>query len=429
MVRISRAFWGACVVFCMAAGAGVHVAAAHADPGGDTAVAVDAPRTATAEGTVVQIISPGVSVRALIAAGKLDEALQRLDDQLFVNPSDDEVRLQRARILYWKGRNRAALEAAEEVLQRHPADVEVMELVAQIRLAQGKVSASLEMYQAMQALGDNRPEIRQRIIDLLLQLEDMPGLELALARGGALSDEQELALARLLYPWSVDAGGGLTLYNDQVWPRFDGGLGRRVNKSLTLVGGASVEQRARLAWSPRLEAYFGAGRVGAMLHVSGSPSEAFLPKIDLRGDLSVGLTDGVSLGLWLRYAVYAPADVTPVNSITIGPNVSVTVGRWTLTPGYLLMLLDPGGTAHTAMLKVRMQASARTAWFTWCYFGTDPNFVDRQSARPTLGFTGLLGVDHWFTGQFGLRASVSRIQPLGNYNAFTEFALGLRGRL
>ncbi len=394
------------------------------------------PRPASPEPgtTSVEVTPAGPSVRELVRAGRLDDALRLVDQQLAVNPGDDELRVQRARLLYWKGLWNTALQEAETVLQRHPADIEVLELVGQIRLALGDVGKALECYMGMQAVGDNRPEIHQRVIDLLLVLEDLPGLEAALLRGGRLTDEQEQSRARIAYPWSVDGGLGATLYNGNLWPRLDVGAGRRVHKQATLVGGLLVEQRtqgatSRVAWSPRAEVYATSGRFAAMVHASGSPSRAFLPLVDARADVSVALNDAVGMGLWLRYAVYAPLDATSVSSLTIAPNLPIQIGRLNVTPGYIAVLLWPGDIAQSLMVKLRFQATARAGWFTWFYAGDDPNFIDRQSAKPARGLTALLGVEHWFNGRIGLRAAATRIQPFGNFNPFTEFSLGVRGRL
>ncbi|MBM4344189.1 MAG: tetratricopeptide repeat protein [Deltaproteobacteria bacterium] len=394
------------------------------------------PRPAGPEaGTATVEVAPaGPSVRELVRAGRIDDALRLVDQQLALHPGDDELRVQRARLLYWKGQWATALQEAETVLQRHPADIEVLELVAQVRLALGDVAKALECYMGMQAVGDNRPEIHQRVLDLLLVLKDLPGLEAALLRGGRLTDEQELARARIAHPWSVDGGLGATLYNGNVWPRLDLGVGRRVHKQATLVGGVQVEQRtqgayARVAWAPRAELYASAGRFSAMVHASGSPSRAFLPLVDARADVAVAINDSVGLGLWVRYAVYAPLDATPVSSLTLGPNLPIHIGRLTLTPGYVAVLLWPGAVAQSAMIKLRFEATARTAWFTWFYAGDDPNFIDRQSARPARGLTALVGVEHWFSGRVGMRLSATRIQPFGNFNPFTEVSLGVRGRL
>lgn len=394
------------------------------------------PRPASAEPgtTTVEVTPAGPSVRELVRQGRLDDALRLVEQQLAVNPGDDELRVQRARLLYWKGLWNTALQEAETVLQRHPADIEVLELVGQIRLALGDVAKALECYMGMEAVGDNRPEIHQRVIDLLLVLEDLPGLEAALLRGGRLSDEQEQTLARIAYPWTVDGGLGATLYNGNLWPRLDVGAGRRVAKQTTLVGGMLVEQRtqggtSKVAWAPRAELYATTGRLSAMVHASGSPSRAFLPLVDARADLSVAINETVGLGLWLRYAVYAPLDATAVSSLTIGPNLPINLGRLNLTPGYIAVLLWPGDIAQSLMVKLRFQATARTAWFTWFYAGDDPNFIDRQSAKPARGLTALAGFEHWFNGRVGLRLSATRIQPFGNFNPFTEVSLGVRGRL
>ncbi|MSQ82261.1 MAG: hypothetical protein EXR77_04990 [Myxococcales bacterium] len=396
---------------------------------------VEKPKPAKPDGTTaVEVAVPATSVRELIQKGHLDEALLLIEQQLELNASDDELRVQRARLLYWKGRWPQALEQAEMVLQRHPADIEVLELVGQIRLAMGDLSKALECFMGMQAVGDNRPQVHQRVIDLLLRMEDLLGLEVALARGGQLSDEQEHQLAKIKHPWSVDAVAGLTLYNSNQWPRIEVSGGRRISSQWTLVGGGLVEQRTqggvgKVAWSPKLELYANSGRFASMVHLSGSPSRAFLPQVDARADLSVAVLPIFGLGLWLRFARYASIDAAPLSSLTIGPHVPIHVGRLTVTPGYIGVVLMPGDIANSLMLRLRFQVTASQAWFAWFYAGDDPNFIDRQSAKPARGLTALVGLEHWFSGRVGLRASVTRIEPFGNFHPFTEFSLGLRSRL
>lgn len=394
-------------------------------------VEVAKPKKAKTEGTtVVDVVAPGISVRDLIAAGRLQEALDRLDQQLKVNPADDEMRVQRARILYWKGRHADALLEAESVLLRHPADLEVLELCAQIHLAMGDLNKSLEYYMGLQAVGDNRPEIQQRVLAILLELEDVTGLDAALARGGSLDDEQQIHLAQIAHPWTADVVAGSTWHDLQLWARLDSSLGRRLSRNSTLVGGALVEQRPfGTAFSPKLEFYGKQGRFSGMAHVSGSPSRSFLPAFDARADASLALNEHVSAGLWLRFATYMPADATAVSSLTIGPNLPISSGKFTITLGYVAVILFPGDVAHSAMLKLRYQHNPFIALFTWLYAGDDPNFIDRQSSKPAKGITALVGLEHWFTPRFGMRLSATRIQPFGAFEPFTEVAFGLRGRL
>lgn len=378
--------------------------------------------------------APAESVRDLIAAGKLEQALARVEAQLAADPDNDEIRLQHARMLYWKGQYRQALVEAEQVLGRHPADSECMELVAAVRLAQGDVRGAVTMLQAMQDVGDMRPEIQQRIINLLMAIEDLPAVTVALRRGGSLNEEQQLKYAAASHPWLWGAATGLTLYRDQKWPRFEGLVGHRFGKHLTVTGSANAERRdpggvGQWAWSGLFGAYLNAGALDLAAFVGGSPSQAFLPAVDVRLDGSFSLSRLIGLGLWLRWARYAPNGGPESSPLTVAPNLVVSTGRWTFNPGWLLLYLDTSGWAHTASFKVRYDSDPRTAWLLWLYAGQDPNFVDRLTAQPTSGITALVGVDRWLTNQLGMRLSGSRIQPLGNYPAFTEIALSLRGRL
>ncbi len=424
-VAMAGVLWLGCLAAPTAALAASLDPPSDATPGASAAAAapVDSPSAAPLE-----------TVRDQIAAGKLDQALARLEAQLAAEPDNDEIRLQRARLLYWKGQHRQALAEAEQVLSRHPADSECMELVAAVRLAQGDVRGALTMYQAMQDVGDLRPEIQQRIIDLLMVLEDLDGVAAALRKGGQLSEEQQMKFAAARHPWLWGAGTGLTLYRDQQWPRFEGQAGHRFGKHLTLTGSANVERRnpggvGQWAWSGLLGAYLNAGALDIAAFVGGSPSAAFLPVVDARLDGSFALTSQLALGLWLRWARYAPEGAPESAPLTLAPNLILASGNWTFNPGWMLLYLDVSGWAHTAMLKIRYDSDPRTAWLLWLYAGQDPNFVDRLTAQPTSGVTALLGLDRWLTNQLAMRLSASRIQPLGDYPAFTEISLSLRGRL
>jgi hypothetical protein len=399
---------------------------------GPPAASVDLASPVSPAGTAVQIVSPGVSVRELIAAGKHDEALARLDQDQAAAPGDDEVRLQRARLLYWKGRHRQALAEAELVLARHPADTECMELIGALRTAQGDLRGAVAMYRSMRDVGDLRPEVQQKIVDLLMVLEDLDAVTEALRQGGKLSDEQQLRWSAAKKPWLWGAATSLTLYRDQQWPRVEALGGHRFGKQLTLTGSAQLERRTpggvdQWAWSGLLGAYLNAGRLDIAAFVGGSPSQAFLPSLDARLDAAFALTQRLGLGLWVRWARYTPSGAPHASPLTIAPNLPMSFGRWSVAPGWMFLLLD-SGWAHTASLKLRFDADPRTAVLIWAYLGQDPNFIDRLTSQPAAGVTALLGVDRWVTSQLGVRLSASRIQPIGDFPSFTEFSLSLRGR-
>lgn len=415
----------------IAAEASAVAAPASAPPAAAPAAAAAEPAAAPA--APVQIVAPGTSVRELIAAGKHDAALERLDREQRAAPGDDEVRLQRARLMYWKGLHRQAMAEAEAVLARHPADTECMELIAALRTAQGDLRGAVAMYRTIRELGDVRPEIQQKIIDLLMVLEDLDGVAEALRQGGRLSDEQQLRYASVKKPWLWGASSSLTLYRDQRWPRLEALGGYRFGRRLTLTGSAQFERREpggreQWAWSGLLGAYVNAGRLDLAGFVGGSPSQAFLPSLDARLDASYALTPHLGLGLWLRWARYTPDGAPHASPLTVAPNLPLTFGRWTVAPGWMFLLLETGW-AHTASLKLRFDADPRTAVLLWAYLGQDPNFIDRLTAQPAAGATALIGVDRWLTSQLGVRLSASRIQPIGDFPSFSEFSLSLRGRL
>lgn len=384
--------------------------------------------------TVVQVTDPAMSARELIRQGKYDQAILLLRARLSAIPGDDEARLQLARLLYWRGRLDDAERETQDVLSRHPGDIDALELAAQLRTARGDRPGAVAIYRQMQEMGDARPEIQQRVVDLLVEQEDTPAVRTALRGGGRLTDEQELRITRIDHPILADATLGTTYHSAAWWPRVEAGLGYRLGAAATLVAGAYAEQRTfrttpANAWAPKLEGYFAAGRWSWMLHASGSPSESFLPALDLRADVSVGLSERLGLGLWLRYAHYAPKGEAPASPITIGPNIPINLGMWQVTPGWILLNRNPGGWNHTAFVKVRLQQDARTAWFLWLYGGQDPSYIDRLSAGTGIGITTLLGFDHWLNGRFGFRVTASRNQPVGNFDGFCEFTVGVRGRL
>ncbi len=374
------------------------------------------------------------TIRKLIEDQRFDEALQQLETRLSANPLDDEALLQHARILYWKGQWPRAEREVQDVLGRHPVDRDALELQAQLRMARGDLGGAVTLLRKIQDLGDDRPEVQQRIVDLLVEIEDTQAVREALTRGGALTQEQQQRLARIDHPILADAGLGSTWHGAQWWPRVEGALGYRLGAPLTLAGGVIAEQRnfhhlPTDAWSAKLEGYMTLGKTTAMLHVSGSPSGAFLPAIDLRSDGSYAFTPSFGAGLWLRLAHYAPKGEDPATPITVGPYLTFTRGPWQIAPGWLFLARNPGGWNHTAFIKFRYQLTARTTWFVWMYGGQDPSYIDRLNALPSAGMTGVVGVDQWFNGQFGMRLSVSRNQPFGNFEGFTESTLSVRGRL
>lgn len=398
------------------------------------ALADQATSEAPAEAPIVEAI---VSVRALIVAGQFQQALLEVERILQRSPDDDDWRVQHARLLYWLGRHEQAEAETRLLRQRRPTDMEVTDLLAQILLARGNLRASVEFYQALQTGGDMRPEVSQRIVDLLLELEDAAGVEHALAIGGNLDDEQTLKYEKLRHPWLSNLILSSNLHDLHLWPRVDVDLGKRVSKSATILAGVFYERRytdtkTLQAFAPKVEGYFSLGHLDLMAHLNVSPSLSFLPLVDARADAMFGINNTVSAGIYLRGARYTPANVTSTTSLTFAPNAQFFRGRWIIQPGYMAIVNLPGSVLHSIFFKFRFQYTAHTAFLLWTFLGQDPTAVERfgtDNLAQSTGISALLGVDHWLTPRYGVRFSFSRVQPFSDStSAFTEVTLGVRGR-
>ena len=379
----------------------------------------------------------------LIRAGQFAEALVETEALLLKAPKDDELRLQKARLLYWLDRRGEARSLLTELQASHPDDVEVRELDAQLRLADGDLPGALAQYRWLQVAGDGRPELHQRIIDLALELEQAEAVAQALKFGGSLSPEQEMTFARLVHPWFSDVAVGTTLHSGIAWWRGDVHLGRRLSKRFSVLAGGIIEQRyagqeLERAESFKGELFFGFSRLDGMLHVEGSPNRTFLPAIDGRLDVTMSLVKALSLGLYGRYAAYRTPETSQTlasSAWTLAPNLVLYVNEWTLQPGYMLVHLRPNPRGnqeyfHTGYAKVRWEPSVRWSAFAWLYLGTDPTFIERYGVTTATGTSFVLGGEHWWTPRWGTRLSASRIQPFDSRNdPYTDVTLVLRGRL
>ena len=370
---------------------------------------------------------PPEAPQSLVRAGKLREALVAVEQVLRVQPGDAEARLLRARLLFWLGHGSAARTEAEALLRLHPDDTDILELIAQLRLVAGDREGAIAGYERMEMLGVVRSDLHQRLIDLYVEVGRLADARAALRLGGQLNGDQALAIDRALHPWQFELGGTIVNAGLRTWPRAGGAVSRRLaDGRLVLLGGGEIEARPEatdVGW--RAELYAGLGRLAAMVHASGSPTHSFLPTLDLRLDGSFQIRPAIAVGAYLRFARYDTLDVAGFS-----PTVSLTVRNWTFSPGYMLVQQLPGVATHTGYLKARWDRTARTAWLAWLYYGQDSAFVERFGSAPGGGVTVLVGVDHWFTGRLGVRASVSRVQPLqGAADAWNEIGLMLRGKL
>lgn len=384
----------------------------------------------------------GKSMRELIDAGSFYEALLLADRLLAVSPNDEELRATRTRLLYWLGRLDEAQAEADGLLGRHPDDLELLELRARILQAQGKLAASRRDWLALRNAGDRRPEVTKRVMDLSLALGDAATARAAVAEGAILDEDQQMALARIEHPWLVEITSQTALLpvrrdtgtESTFWQRFDVAASYRMSRQATWLAGLSAEQRdltstGRRGVSPRLEWYGGLGKWEGMAHVSSGIDAPFLPSLDLRTDWSVPVVDSVGLGVYLRYAQYGPRTAPTRQLYQIAPSVIWHIGAVDFAPGWMFLIKDTGKVLHTGLLKFRWQQDARTAWLWWNYIGPDPNYVERVGTSPGLGVTSLVGLEHWLSPRWGIRASLSRLQPVDDFEAFTEFSLSLRGRL
>ncbi len=386
------------------------------------------------EAPIVQAI---FSVRALIVAGQFQQALLEVERILQRSPEDDDWRVQHARLLYWLGRHEEAEAETRLLHQRRPTDIELTDLLAQILLARGNLRASVELYQALQTAGDMRPEVSQRIVDLLLELEDAAGVERALEIGGNLDEEQRLKYEKLRHPWLSNLILSSNLHEAHLWPRVEADLGKRLSKSATILVGAFYERRytdtkTLQAFAPKVEGYFKIGHLDLMGHLNISPSLSFLPLVDARADAMYGINNTVSAGIYLRGARYASANAASTTSLTFAPNAQFFRGRWIIQPGYMAIVNLPGSLLNSLFFKFRFQYTAHTTFLLWTFIGQDPTAVERfgtADLAQSAGVSGLLGVDHWLTPRYGVRFSISRVQPFSDNTApFTEVTLGLRGR-
>ncbi len=383
------------------------------------------------------------SIVRLIQASKFSEALAEVDALLVKSPDDDELLVQRARLLFWLDRREASRTVLAPVQVRHPEDAEIRELDAQLLLSDGDKSGALAQYRALELAGDGRPELHQRIIDLALELEETPTVSQELKAGGQLNDEQDMLYARLVHPWFSDVAGTTTLHSGSTWWRADAHIGRRLSKRFSFLLGGIYERRAfgtetEWAAAAKGEFYFGFSRLDGMIHFEGSPNKTILPAYDGRADLALSIVKEFSLGLYGRlahYATSATSQTFPTTAWTLAPNVIFYVKDWTLQPGYMLMHLAPSATTattyyHTGFFKARWEPHPRWMAFAWLYLGTDPTFVERFGINTPVGTSLVLGGEHWWTARWGTRLSVSRIQPFDAKNdPFTDITVVLRGRL
>ena len=399
-----------------------HTEVAGPAPAGATEVANTAPPVAD---VTVKAPHPAPRVQQLVREGRYREALADLDAALRKNPKDDESRLMRARLLYWTQRNDLAELEVRAVLSRHPSDLEAQELLAQVRLAQGDPAGALALYRGLQAAGDGRPEVQQRIVDLLLVLDDTAGVDHALRLGGRLTDEQHLQYAKARHPWSADAGTGLTLNRGELLARFDGAIGYRFSRKLTVLAGVHLDKRPLAAdTAARVEAYMNYGALDLMAHVSSAPARVLLPGLDLRLDGSVQLNHYFAAFAYVRFASYKKTD-----SLSIGPTLMLTLGNFTVQPGFLAVRSTPrpGTWDPTLFLKLRWQTTARTGLMLWSYFGQDTTFFERFGPTGS-GITVMAGVEHWWSGRWGTRLSASGSQQAGVASSSQEISITMRGR-
>lgn len=374
-----------------------------------------------------------VSIRGLIIAKRLDDALKVADIVLTTHPNDVEVGMQRARLLFWRGQLGEAEKQAVHVYRNDRFNREALRLVGEIRSERGDLKGAVRAYREAQLRGDADIVLVFRLIHLYLEL-DRPDLALAQLRPGMqLPDELARMLAAHLYPWTAQVLGGVTLYGDDVWRRAGASLGYRWSPMLTVLGGAQAEQRTgdRVGFQTFAQIFVTAGRFAGDLRFAWSPQTGdFLPPIDtwLSGAFSF---DKFALGLWGRYANF---EISPLYSV--GPFAVLYFGNWELKPGYLLVWRGEtprgggGQVGHTVFLKSRWDYDANSAFLFWAYYGEEAVFNERTVRIPDeSGLSLVVGWEKWLTARWGVRLMGTWTTPFNLADNFWDLVVAVRVRL
>ncbi len=366
------------------------------------------------------------AVQALVRGRHFDRALAMTEAILTDHPRDDEVRLQRARLLFWRGRNDEAVTEATAVWERNHFDTGAILLLAQVQLVRRDFDQAVRWYREAQLRGEADPMIVQRLVWLYLQLGDPAAARRQIRPGVTIPEELDAMLAKAERPWLVEGLYGITLWGTQIWHRGQASAVYQFNPSLALLGGLVAEDRTlSTAYGLLSELYFQRAPFGGTVHLGVHPVTGdFLPVFDAWLDVRAFITDHFLLGAWLRYAQYTQG------VISVGPQATIIAGRLSLTPGLLFVFQTTGQMGYTAFAKARWQHSVRQAWFMWAYLGQDGAFSARAltSLDESL-FSLVVGTDQWFSNRWGIRVLATMIQPLSTGVTAWDLVVSLRGRL
>lgn len=349
-----------------------------------------------------------ITVRSLIVQRRLPQALQVAEVVLRRYPNDLEVAMQRARLLFWLGKPKAAEKAAVTLYKRDRRNHAALRLVGEIRQRRGDRRGAIRAYREAQLRGDPDVVLAVRLISLYLDIRQ-PDLALAQVRPGMpLSDELAFRLANARYPWRVEAWAGMTLFNGQKWQRGMANAAYTWSPRLTLMGGVSVEDRGpdRLGVQLISQLFFSTENITGDVRLALAPMQGgYLPAADAWAEAAYRVHKRFAVGLWARYASY---QVAPL--YTIGPYIPIYLGRLTLKPGYLFVVRgltvagDLGQIGHTVFLRARWQHNNHTAVFAWTFWGQEAVFNNRtvygaDESGPSL----VLGWDQWLGARVGFR--------------------------
>ncbi|MCB9738871.1 MAG: tetratricopeptide repeat protein [Deltaproteobacteria bacterium] len=389
-----------------------------------------------------------ITIRSLVMQNQFERALAVADAILARYPKDLEVQMQRARLLFWLGREKEAEEAAVAVYRADRHNHEALRLVGEIREKREDKPGAIRAYREAQLRGDGDIRIAWRLISLYLAIGKPELARDQIRPGMEVPDELQRQLVMSDRPWLVQGLLGLSLYRGDVWRRAQLSLGYSWSPQLSLVAGVYGEQRnitsttdlggvtstttrtdtGMGAWA---QLFFQVSKLSGDVRLFVAPETGgFLPPID--GWASAAWNFGrFGIGLWGRYANF---EVAPLWSI--GPYVPIYLGRLTLKPGYLLVgrpgTLAGGGTqlGHTLFLRSRFDFDVSRALFAWLYWGQEVVFTNRTLSAPDESSVSLvLGYDHWFAHRFGVRVMATALQQLTLPDRWYDIAVMLRVRL
>ncbi len=374
-----------------------------------------------------------VAIRILFQKKQYATALKVADRVLKQYPKDLEVAMQRARLLFWTGRKRAAEQQAVRVYRADRFNTEALRLVGEIRAERSDLRGAVRAYREAQLRGDGDVVLVYRLITLYMELR-RPDLALAQLRPGMeLPEHIERRLAEYQYPLGLQLLGALTFNQGITWQRLQGSISYRWSPMFALLGGLHAESRAadRVGYQTFAQLFFDIWRVSGDLRFAWAPEPSdFLPPLDIWLSGSFSFTK-FALGLWGRYAAY---QVSPMYSV--GPFATLYVGNWEVKSGYLLVWRGEtrrgklGQIGHTIFAKGRWDYTPTTALLLWGYLGQEAVFGNRTlQISDESGLSLVVGWERWFTARWGLRALGTWTTIFNLEHDLWDVALAVRTRL